>query len=109
MARFTNNALQLKKNKKSNVESKTQTPTEVVERSQRRQFKASYKAKILKETDNAHAGEITAVLRREGLYSSHLQKWRAERSAAGLEAKKRGPKRNPLTAEVKKLKPKLRD
>ena len=68
--------------------------TEVSEKATRRTFTAEYKAKILREAEACERGEIGALLRREGLYSSHLDKWRkqAERAKlAGLEPKKRGP------------------
>jgi transposase-like protein len=69
----------------------------VVERAQRRQFTAEYKQRILREVDQALAsgeeGAVGALLRREGLYSSHLAAWRAARDRgelAGLAAQKRG-------------------
>jgi transposase-like protein len=77
--------------------------TEVEERPQRRKFTAAYKARILKEAEAASDGETAALLRREGLYASHLYKWRKERDLAALEPKKRGRKANPLLAENKKL------
>ena len=61
------------------------------------------------ETDKAGPGAIAALLRREGLYSSHLTTWRklrAKGELAGLEPRKRGKKplpRNPLSVEVKHL------
>jgi transposase len=76
---------------------------EVVERPVRRTFNAAYKAKILRQADAASPGTVAAMLRREGLYSSHLQKWRAEESRRAQEARKRGPKTNALAAEVRKL------
>lgn len=87
-------------------------PAEVVERAQRRQFTAEYKQRILREVDAALAsgedGAVGAVLRREGLYSSHLASWRGARDRgelAGLAPKRRGRKasRNPLTPEVERL------
>lgn len=88
-----------------NSKSKKNLPeTEVPETAKRRRFTADYKAKILRETDSAGSGEISAILRREGIYASYLQKWRIEREARQLVGKKRGPKTNPLTAENKKLK-----
>ena len=61
---------------------------EVLARAKRRQFTGEYKQKILTQTDAAKgSGEIGAVLRREGLYSSHLTKWRQERAAAESSAK----------------------
>src|ERR1035438_7580634 len=53
---------------------------EVVARAKRRRFTGEYKQSILTQTDAAKgSGEIGAVLRCEGLYSSHLTKWRRER------------------------------
>ena len=52
--------------------------TEVTEKARRRAFTVEYKRKIVKEADACKApGEIGALLRREGLYSSHLTTWRA--------------------------------
>jgi len=82
---------------------------EVVARAKRRAYTADYKLKVLGEADAARgAGEIGAVLRRHGLYSSHLTKWRQERKSGileGLAPQKRGPKSKsgPLAAEVQKL------
>ena len=87
-------------------------PTEVVERAKRRQYTAEYKQRILREVDEALAsgesGAVGALLRREGLFSSHLAAWRAARDRgelAGLAPKKRGRKasRNPLASEVERL------
>jgi len=60
----------------------------------RRVFTAEYKERILREADACAGqhGRIGALLRREGIYWSHLTAWRKE-ARAGLEAKKRGPKR----------------
>ncbi len=72
---------------------------EVVARAQRRRFSAAYKLRIVEEADACtEPGEIGALLRREGLYSSHLGKWRQAREAGALEAltpKRRGPKPDP--------------
>jgi transposase len=76
------------------------TETEVSSKAQRRSFTAEYKRKILQEADACtKQGEIAALLRREGLYSSHLTAWRRLREAgelSGLAAKKRGPKARPV-------------
>ena len=62
----------------------------------RRRFTAEYKARILRMVDAAKGtGEVGAIVRREGLYSSHLTQWRQQREAAeqrALAPKKRGPK-----------------
>jgi transposase-like protein len=69
---------------------------EVTGKAERRRFSAEYKRKILKEADTCrHPGELGALLRREGLYSSNLTSWRAARDRGeitGLAPKKRGPK-----------------
>ena len=70
--------------------------TEVVAQPKRRTFTAKYKLRILLEADACEKkGEVGALLRREGLYSSHLVEWRAARKRGELDAlepKKRGPK-----------------
>jgi transposase-like protein len=75
---------------------------EVVPRAKRRRFNAEYKLRILEEADAcSEPGEIGALLRREGLYSSHLTTWRRQRVQGQLEAlssKKRG--RKPSVDEV---------
>lgn len=80
---------------------------EVAEKAARRQFSAEYKRKILKEADACtREGEIGALLRREGLYSSHLAVWRAARERgeiAGLLPKKRGPKVSPPDPRDRKI------
>lgn len=87
---------------------------EVQEKAKRRRFSAAYKLKILEQTDALEGtGEIGAMLRREGLYSSHLSKWRQQRDAGalqGLKPKKRGPrakKNGPLDKENKQLRREL--
>jgi len=68
---------------------------EVAEKAERRRFSAEYKRWVLKEADACvRPGELGALLRREGLYSSHLSTWRAARERgeiAGLVGKRRGP------------------
>jgi transposase len=83
---------------------------EVVPIAKRRAFTAEYKLGVLAEADAAAAnsGAIGALLRREGLYSSHLVTWRRERQTGmlkGLTPHKRGPKskRNPQEEENQKL------
>jgi transposase len=83
---------------------------EVVARPKRRQFTAAYRLRILEEADSCtKPGEVGQLLRREGLYGSHLTAWRkAQREGAlrGLASKKRGAKprdRNPLEAKVQQL------
>jgi len=82
--------------------------TEVPARPKRRRFAGAYKLKILAEADRCvEPGEIGALLRREGLYSSHLVSWREAREKGMLEAlsKKRGrkPTESPEAKENREL------
>ena len=70
---------------------------ELVERPLRRRFSAQYKLRILREAEGCtRPGEIGALLRREGLYSGHLSKWRRQRDAGALEALGRPRGRKPI-------------
>ena len=87
---------------------------EVVARPKRRSFTAEYRLRIVEEADRcSEPGEIGRLLRREGLYSSHLTKWReARRDGAlrGLRSKKRGAKAkaiNLLAPKVRELEAKV--
>ena len=87
---------------------------EVVAKPKRRRFAAEYRLRILEEADRCtELGEVGRLLRREGLYSSHLTAWRrARRNGAlrGLTSKKRGAKpkaRNPLEPKVRELEVKV--
>ncbi len=80
--------------------------TEVVAKPVRRRFTAEYKLRILRTAEHCSPGELGALLRREGLYSSHLTTWRRQREAgqlAGLAPKKRGPKPNPQADDLARL------
>jgi len=80
---------------------------EVVVKAQRRRFTAEYKQRILQEADaGTHPGEVSALLRREGLYSSHLSTWRHQRAQGelqGLTPAKRGRQANPQAVENARL------
>jgi transposase len=81
---------------------------EVFERPVRRRFTAQYKERIVREAEGCtQPGQIGALLRREGLYSSHLDKWRrklAQGGRAALVAKRgRKPKRTPVEVENEQL------
>ena len=67
-------------------------PTEVQPRASRRTFTAAYKRQIVEEATQCGHGEIGALLRREGLYSSLLSEWRKQAAAGAVEglARKRG-------------------
>lgn len=79
--------------------------SEVTAKAKRRSFTAEYKLRILREADAlAATGGIGEMLRREGLYSSHLTSWRGERERgelAGLNSRKRGRKAQADKALVK--------
>jgi len=81
---------------------------EVVPTAKRRKFTAEYKLRILDEADGCtESGQIGALLRREGLYSSHLTTWRRQRERGIFEAlapKKRGRKnKDELEKELNNL------
>ena len=80
---------------------------EVVVKAQRRRFTAEYKQRILQEADACtHPGEVGALLRREGLYSSHLSTWgrqRAQGELQGLMPAKRGRRADLQAVENARL------
>jgi transposase-like protein len=81
--------------------------TEVMAKAQRRQYGAEYKLRILRELDECEGkGAVGSLLRREGLYSSLVSKWREQRekgSLSGLAGQRRGPKVDPNAAELARL------
>ena len=84
------------KRKVKRVEKNGHDP-EVAEKAQRRRFTAEYKADVLNRADGCAPGtsELGELLRKEGLYSSHISAWRGQRDRGaldGLEPKKRGRK-----------------
>ncbi len=94
----------------SNLQTAVSPDPEVMEKPERRRFTAKYKLRILALADACNkTGDLGALLRREGLYASHLTTWRGQRKEgmlAGLAPRKRGRKetvRNPLQAENEKL------
>lgn len=80
---------------------------EVPEKATRRRFTAEYKLRVLGEADRcSEPGQVGELLRREGLYSSHLTLWRKQRDSGtlnGLESKKRGRKAKPQNASAREL------
>ena len=79
-------------------------PTEVTPKAKRRTFSSAFKRKILAEADAAaeEPGKIAALLRRQGLYSSHLTEWRRARDAGdlgGATSTRRGPTPTPARAD----------
>ena len=83
------------------------TDSEVVAHAQRRTFSPAQKRRILEAVELcARPGEIGALMRREGIYSSSLSTWRRQRDAADLAAlapQRRGPKIDPHRAETARL------
>lgn len=84
--------------------------SEVLEKALRRKYPGEYKLRMLQEAETCTLpGQLGALLRREGLYSSHLTTWRRQKEQGMLDAlspKKRGPKtlkRNPLALKVAQL------
>ena len=80
---------------------------EVPEKARRRRFSGAYKLQILRAVDACtEPGEIGALLRREGLYSSHVSKWRRQRDRGALEGlrpRKRGRKPRPVDPQAKRI------
>jgi len=93
---------------KTNAETEV-VPTRQNDRRQRRRFSAEDKARILAEADAcAERGQLGELLRREGIYSTHLTNWRAQlkrEGVVGLVAKRRGPrpKRDDKDRVIEKL------
>lgn len=72
----------------------------------RRRFTNEYKRRILAEADRCKPGEISALQRREGLYSSHLASWRGARDRGEIGSatpKKRGPKAKVVDPSAKRI------
>ena len=104
--------MKAQKNKLISLSKKNQNrpDPEVPEKRPRRKFTAKYKLRVLQEAENCSApGEVGALLRREGLYSSNLTAWRKQKEQGilqGVTPKKRGRKtkeKNPLAQRVAEL------
>lgn len=77
---------------------------QVISKAKRRTFSDEYKMCILDEVDACtEHGAIGALLRREGLYSSHISTWRQQREQGVLGTRKRGRKPDPQAAEIARL------
>ena len=89
------------------MSAEAEVKTEVVAKGKRRQYPAEYKLRILQEVEACKgSGEVGALLRREGLYSSLVSKWREQRergSLTGLSGHKRGLKVDPQAKELERL------
>ncbi len=95
---------------RTNIMPLSPSEVEVTAKPTRRRYTAEYKHRILREAETCtRSGELGALLRREGLYSSNLTVWRKQRERGeieGLSQKKRGPlpkEKNPLAAKVATL------
>jgi len=95
---------------RTNIMPLSSSEVEVTAKPTRRRYTAEYKHRILREAETCtRPGELGALLRREGLYSSNLTVWRKQRERGeieGLSQKKRGPlpkEKNPLAAKVATL------
>jgi transposase-like protein len=90
-----------------NGKTEAEMKTEVVAKAKRRQHATEYKLRILREADACKGtGEMGALLRREGLYSSLVSKWREQRERgrlSGSSESRRGPKVDPNAAELARL------
>lgn len=83
-----------------------QPDSEVIVPTKRRQFTVAEKLRILDEIDRCEPGQIGGVLRREGLYSSHLTKWRRQRAGGQLQGRasqSRGRRAEPQGTELATL------
>jgi transposase-like protein len=93
--------------RRRSIDAQAAPDPELVERASRRRFTAAYKLRVVREADACtQPGEVGALLRREGLYTSHLTQWRQARDAGALEAlqRPRGRKRaDPREAEIAAL------
>jgi transposase len=79
--------------------------TEVIATAQRRQYSTEYKERILNEIDQAREpGAAGEIMRREGLYSQLISKWRAQRKAGFPASRQRGPQAKPQAGEIARLK-----
>jgi transposase-like protein len=96
-----------KRARRASEESPAVPDPEVEVSAGRRRFSSQYKLSILDQVDQCqHSGEIGALLRREGLYSSHLSTWRRLRREGvlqGLSPRQRGPKRNAAATEQREI------
>lgn len=93
----------------SNGSARDQTSPEVLERPRRRSFTAAYRMSIVAEAERCRGdGDVGAMLRREGLYSSHLTEWRRQRELGLLKAVGPSRGRKPKTSAAEKENARLR-
>ncbi len=84
---------------------KVEKNPEVVEKASRRRFTAEYKQRIATEVEQcSQPGEIGALLRREGLYSSTVRQWRRQLQESSLSSSKKSPQKESPSREIARLK-----
>ena len=97
----------MKRARRASGESPSPPDPEVEVKTGRRRFIARYKLSIVEQADRCqHPGEIGALLRREGLYSSHLSTWRRQHREGllqGLSPQQRGPKPNAAVSDQREI------
>jgi transposase len=89
----------------NNVETKVKKDPQVVEKAARRRFTAEYKRRIAIEVERcSQPGEVGALLRREGLYSSVVQRWRRQLREESLSSSKKSNSKTSAAQEIARLK-----
>jgi transposase-like protein len=87
------------------IDQESEKNPEVVEKASRRRFTAEYKQRVATEAEACNQpGELGALLRREGLYSSLVQRWRRQLRESSLSSSKKSTQKGSLTEENKRLK-----
>ena len=87
------------------IQKKVEKNPEVVEKATRRRFTAEYKQKIATEAERcSRPGELGALLRREGLYSSIVQRWRRQLRESSLSSSKKSTRKELPSQEIARLK-----
>ena len=89
----------------NNVETKVEKDPQVVEKAARRRFAAEYKRRIAIEVERcSQPGQVGALLRREGLYSSVVQRWRRQLREESLSSSKKSNSKTSAAQEIARLK-----
>ena len=87
------------------IEQKSEKNPEVIEKASRRRFTAGYKERIATEAEAcSRPGELGALLRREGLYSSVVSRWRRQLRESSLSSSKKSPRKESPSQEIARLK-----
>jgi transposase len=87
------------------IDQESEKNPEVVEKASRRRFTAEYKQRIATEAEAcSQPGELGSLLRREGLYSSLVQRWRRQFRESSLSSSKKSPRKESPSQEIARLK-----